>query len=72
MQCWQMESKDRPIFREIHRTILNFIECDAGYLQLGFNPFTDGEEGDDGKEGTMNDECKEQKEGLEEREEELI
>ena len=60
-QCWQMEPRDRPTFKEICSTLSKFIECEAGYLQFGFNPFTDGGEGgggevEGGEEGRRNNE----------------
>ena len=47
MQCWQMEPKGRPTYKEIYSTLSQFIECEAGYLQFGCNPFynEDGEGG---------------------------
>ncbi|CAI8031474.1 Deleted in malignant brain tumors 1 protein, partial [Geodia barretti] len=67
-QCWQMEPRDRPTFKEICSTLSKFIECEAGYLQFGFSPFTDGGEGgggevEGGEEGRRNNEDeKEEKE----------
>ena len=66
-QCWQMEPRDRPTFKEICSTLSKLIECEAGYLQFGFNPFTDGgEEGvgevEGGEEGRRNIEDEEEEE----------
>ena len=66
-QCWQMEPRDRPTFKEICSTLSKFIECEAGYLQFGFNPFTDGGEGgggevEGGEEGRRNNEDEKEEE----------
>ena len=47
MQCWKMSPEDRPTFKELCSSVSKFIECIAGYLEIGFNPFieTGGEEG---------------------------
>ena len=40
MQCWKMSLEDRPTFKELYSSVSKFIECIAGYLEIGFNPFT--------------------------------
>ena len=47
MQCWKMSPEDRPTFKQLCSSVSKFIECIAGYLEIGFNPFieTGGEEG---------------------------
>ena len=40
MQCWKMSPENRPTFRELCSSVSKFIECIAGYLEIGFNPFT--------------------------------
>ena len=40
-KCWQTVPEDRPTFKEISFIISQFIEHIAGYLQIGFNPFTE-------------------------------
>ena len=54
MQCWKMSPEDRPTFKEICSNVSKFIERIAGYLEIGFNPFTGGgavEGGEEGGEG---------------------
>ena len=54
MQCWKMPPEDRPTFKEIYSSVSKFIERIAGYLEIGFNPFTGGgavEGGGEGEEG---------------------
>ena len=48
MQCWKMSPEDRPTFKEICSNVAKFIERVAGYLEIGFNPFTGGEVGEVG------------------------
>ena len=43
MNCWKASPKERPSFREIHKDLSMFTERVAGYLDMGFNPFKDGE-----------------------------
>ena len=43
MQCWKMSAEDRPTFKEICSSVSKFIERIAGYLEIGFNPFTAAE-----------------------------
>ena len=40
MQCWKMSPEDRPTFKELCSSVSKFIERIAGYLEIGFNPFT--------------------------------
>ena len=40
-KCWEMEPDNRPSFKELHTTTSQYIEQIAGYLDLGFNPFTE-------------------------------
>ena len=40
--CWKMSPEDRPTFKEICCSVSKFIERIAGYLEIGFNPFTGG------------------------------
>jgi serine/threonine protein kinase len=53
-QCWEMVPEDRPSFKELSPIISSLIERIAGYLQIGFNPFTGG--------GGRDRECEEGKE----------
>ena len=50
MQCWKMSPEDRPTFKEIYSSVSKFIERIAGYLEIGFNPFTGGGAGEGGEE----------------------
>ena len=40
MKCWEMMPEDRPSFKELHVITSKYIERIAGYLEMGFNPFT--------------------------------
>ena len=40
-KCWDMEPDKRPSFKELHTITSKYIEQIAGYLDLGFNPFTE-------------------------------
>ena len=51
MQCWKMSPEDRPTFKEICSSVSKFIERIAGYLEIGFNPFTGGGEEKGGEGG---------------------
>ena len=68
MQCWQMEPKGRPTFKEIYSTLSQFIECEAGYLQFGCNPFYN-EDGEEGGGENNNVEVKKEEKGEKEMEE---
>ena len=50
MQCWKMSPEDRPTFKEICSSVSKFIERVAGYLEIGFNSFTEGGAGEGGEE----------------------
>ena len=39
-KCWVKNPEDRPTFKELYTDISIYIERIAGYLQLGYNPFT--------------------------------
>ena len=39
INCWVKAPSDRPTFRELYSNISKYIECIAGYLEMGFNPF---------------------------------
>ena len=39
MKCWEAAPDDRPSFKELHTTTSKYIECIAGYLEMGCNPF---------------------------------
>ena len=39
-KCWEMIPEKRPSFKELHTNTSQYIEHIAGYLDLGFNPFT--------------------------------
>ena len=50
MDCWKMSPEERPTFKDLCCNVSNFIEHIAGYLDVGFNPFSNVERGDEGKE----------------------
>ena len=39
MSCWAKKPEDRPAFSDIVKTISNYTEAIAGYLDINFNPF---------------------------------
>ena len=39
-KCWEMKLDDRPSFMELYKSTSKYIEHIAGYLELGYNPFT--------------------------------
>ena len=39
MSCWSKEAQERPIFSDVVKTISNYTEIIAGYLDINFNPF---------------------------------
>ena len=41
-KCWEKAPDDRPTFKELYTDISKYIERIAGYLHLGYNPFTPG------------------------------
>ena len=49
-KCWEMAASDRPTFKELYSNISKYIERIAGYLDLGFNPFTSKKQVDDDEE----------------------
>ena len=64
--CWKMAPEERPTFAELGFTISKLIEHIAGYLQMGYNPFTwgMGKEEEDKVEEEEEEEDKEKEEGL--------
>ena len=55
-KCWEKAPDDRPTFKELYTDISKYIECIAGYLEMGFNPFAGGQDAEGqsdmgGKEG---------------------
>ena len=42
-KCWEKAPNDRPTFKELYSSISKYIEHIAGYLDMGFNPFSGGE-----------------------------
>ena len=42
--CWEKAPEDRPTFKELYMRLNKSIELVAGYLEMGFNPFS-AEEG---------------------------
>ena len=38
--CWEKAPGDRPTFKELHTSLTKYIEHIAGYLELGYNPFS--------------------------------
>ena len=51
-KCWETSPDDRPTFKELHKNTSKYIEHIAGYLEMGFNPFAEGERVKK-REGTM-------------------
>ena len=41
-KCWEKLPCDRPSFKELYSNISKYIERTAGYLELGYNPFSVG------------------------------
>lgn len=39
-KCWEMPPDDRPSFKELYRDTSEYIEHIAGYLGLGYSPFS--------------------------------
>ena len=39
-KCWEIVPENRPSFNELYKTTSKYIEQMAGYLELGFNPFS--------------------------------
>ena len=40
MKCWESSPKERPLFSEIYKDVTRIIGRIAGYLDVGYNPFT--------------------------------
>ena len=40
MKCWESSPKERPSFNALYKEVTKFIERVAGYLDVGYNPFT--------------------------------
>ena len=71
-QCWQMTPGERPTFSELCLKVSKLIENIAGYLQMGYNPFTvgggkAGEEGKEKKEGEKKEKHEEEERGEEQK-----
>ena len=45
-KCWEMKPEKRPTFSELYANTTKYIERIAGYLDLGFNPFSGVEGGE--------------------------
>ena len=54
-KCWEILPENRPSFNELYRITSTYIERMAGYLELGFNPFS-GKDGVTCMEQNENDE----------------
>ena len=37
--CWSKKAQERPFFSDVVKTISNYTEIIAGYLDINFNPF---------------------------------
>ena len=59
MDCWKMSPEERPTFKDICCIVSNFIEHIAGYMDIGFNPFSNVERGDGGKEDNKGNKLRE-------------
>ena len=44
LRCWESMPDKRPSFKTLYTDTSKFIEGIAGYLEMGFNPFTAGGE----------------------------
>ena len=40
LQCWESMPENRPSFKTLYTDTSKFIEGIAGYLEIGFNPFS--------------------------------
>ena len=40
MKCWESSPKERPSFSDIYKDVTRVIARIAGYLDVGYNPFT--------------------------------
>ena len=54
-ECWEALPENRPSFKQLYIIISKFIERIAGYLEIGFNPFT-GDEGNSPEEDEADEE----------------
>ena len=43
-KCWEIVPENRPSFSELYTITSKYVEQMAGYLELGFNPFSRKEE----------------------------
>ena len=43
LQCWESMPDKRPSFKTLYTDTSKLIEGIAGYLEIGFNPFTAGD-----------------------------
>ena len=43
LQCWESMPDKRPSFKTLYTDTSKLIEGIAGYLVIGFNPFTAGD-----------------------------
>ena len=60
LQCWESIPDKRPSFKTLYTDTSKLIEGIAGYLEIGFNPFTAG-----GEEESTNERGDREKEGEE-------
>ena len=72
MKCWIKAPEDRPTFNELYCTVSQCVESLAGYMQVGFNPFTGnvGELEEEGERKVLKEEDEEEEKEQEEEEEE--
>ena len=63
--CWEKAPEDRPTFKELYMCLNKSIENVAGYLEMGFNPFSAAKGANSGlvEEGEKRNEGEEEKEG---------
>lgn len=47
MLCWSEEPDERPSFSDIVKIVENRMGAIAGYLDVGYNPFTNSQECND-------------------------
>ena len=40
LQCWELVPDKRPSFKTLYKYTSNVVEGLAGYLEMGFNPFS--------------------------------
>ena len=72
MKCWIKAQEDRPSFNELYCTVSQCVESLAGYMLLGFNPFTGnvGELEEEGEGKVLEEEEDEQEEEEKKKQEE--